>query len=212
MRKSITLLIILLNLATAEAQTSGSTFLFNDFESATLILKDGKQLEIEINYNVVAQKICFINPESQQVNYLSNTQDIDSIYVAERVFAVENNGRKVLEVLSNNPLLYVEYKMNSRTKSAKPAYGSGTETVSLYKENTTREGRNINVREVGKTNNTYYLETEPGNRRMFKTSKQLQKLFPALKEQIREYVKQEKINFSDASEVAKLCKHIISLT
>ena len=57
-----------------------SSFLFGDYQEATVYLKNGRQVRNKMNYNLVSEKFYFIDErDGQQVKILSNVDEVNFI-------------------------------------------------------------------------------------------------------------------------------------
>lgn len=98
-------------------QKDTSSFLFDEFQNAVVIFKDGSQYHEKMNYNILLEKFFFIDRADQTKKILSNPQDVRVIQFGNRVFYME--GDKGIEIIPINPTLYVQYKGNIEKKHLK---------------------------------------------------------------------------------------------
>lgn len=68
------------------AQADTASFLFDKYEDAQVVLRAGGELKSKMNYNIVANKFYFVDPQDKQVKELANPGDILLIKIGERTF------------------------------------------------------------------------------------------------------------------------------
>lgn len=188
----------------------GSPYLFEEFQNAVVIFKDGSQYHEKMNYNLLVNKFFFIDRKDNRVKVLSNPQDVQVIKFGNRTFYIKgNNG---IEILPTNPILYVQYKGNIRKEASKGAYGTKAETTSVR----TYGGTNANNGQrydfdpekliLGSRYNIYWIEYK-GKKKAFKNFKQFLKLYPKQKEELQLFIKENNVDFNDVQQMSRLCIH-----
>lgn len=192
----------------------GSAFLFEDFQDAAIYFKDGAQYHEKMNYNLLVNKFYFIDREDNEIKELSNPQDILIIKFGKRVFYTE--GDSGIEILPTNPVLYVQYKGNIRKEAIKGAYGQPSETTSVRTYGGTYGGRgeryNFDPEKLiaGNRYNIYWIERQ-GKKKIFKSFNQFLKLYPKHKEELKSFIKENRVDFNDVQQISRLCIHAGSL-
>lgn len=112
------------------AQADTASFLFDKYEDAQVVLRAGGELKSKMNYNIVANKFYFVDPQDKQVKELANPGDILLIKIGERTFYPESNGAGI-EMLPTKPVVYVQYKASARKEAPVGAYGTRSETTAV---------------------------------------------------------------------------------
>lgn len=56
------------------AQADTASFLFDKYEDAQVVLRAGGELKSKMNYNIVANKFYFVDPQDKQVKELANPE------------------------------------------------------------------------------------------------------------------------------------------
>lgn len=95
------------------AQDTGDEYLFHRFEYARIFYKNGAIAKADVNYDLTVNKFVYIDPADSLIKEIGEIEKIGAIRTAERSFRMEKG--KALEVLSENPELYVEYRGKKTT-------------------------------------------------------------------------------------------------
>ncbi|TWV13180.1 hypothetical protein FQ707_07115 [Bacteroidaceae bacterium HV4-6-C5C] len=199
----------------ANAQiVNDSPYLFDVFQDAIVFFKDGTQYHEKMNYNLLMSKFYFINSTDSEVKVLSNSQDISAIKFGNRLFYIEKD--KGLEIISTNPILYVQYAGSLRKEASKGGYGQTTETTSIrtyggvYGSQGDRYVLDPEKLILGRRYNIYWIE-RGGKRKSFSTFKQFFKLYPNSKDQLDRFIKENRLDFNNLESISKLCSYADSL-
>lgn len=208
----LSFVLCLLGVSTLWGQKNNSPYLFDEFQDATVYLKDGMHTKGKMNYDLVSEVFCFIDKNGDILN-LAAPEGIAAIEIGKRIFYPEKRGG--FEIISHTPAVYVQYKVKARAESPKGAYGGGTETSSvrsysfLQSNSTTYTLARPDVKIVDRYN-IYWVEKD-GKKKQFKSFKQLLKLYPKQSQQLNEYIKAHNIDFNDPAMIVKLCAYADSL-
>ena len=111
--------------------------------------------------------------------------------------------------------IYVQYKVHIRKQADKGGYGSTSETTAVstfagVNANGVRYDFSMEALVVGKRYQHYWLEKN-GKRKAFKNFKQFVKLYPAHKEVLEKFIKENQLDFDNVEDVKALCIHAESL-
>lgn len=190
-----------------------SPYLFEKFMPADVFFKDGSRYKETMNYNLLTNKFCFLEKTNNQIQEVTNPEDILSVKIDGRVFYQENNC--AIEVLPTHPPLFVQYKVHIRKEADKGGYGSTSETTAVrtyagVNADGTRYDFSTEALIVGKRYQHYWLEKN-GKRKAFKNFKQFLKLYPAHKENLKQFIKDNDLDFDNVNHVKMLCIHAESL-
>ena len=192
-------------------QKDTSSFLFDEFQNAVVIFKDGSQYHEKMNYNILLEKFFFIDRADQTKKILSNPQDVRVIQFGNRVFYME--GDKGIEIIPINPTLYVQYKGNIRKEASKGAYGQASETTyirtygGIYGNGGERFEFDPEKLILGNRYNNYWIERK-GKKKSFKNFKQFIKLYPDKKEEIEKFIENNRIDFNNVEQIKTLCIYV----
>lgn len=232
--KRLLQIIIFLSLCgiTALAQRE-RIFLFENFDDATIYMKNKTVTKSPMNYDANNGKLYFMH--GNDLMELTNLAQIDSIkFVGDRVFAVKNNDivemrhtptctLQILWRIRKNHEGYVGAFGNvSQAPSKKvrlsDGFGMGDVTPASggmvntsYTDNNGQRGGSINE-DVWrmKTENTYIF-TKDGKEHSIKRLSQLYKTFPEHKDQIKAYAKENHLDLSSAEKALALIDYALSL-
>ena len=190
-----------------------SPYLFDKFMPADVFFKDGTRYKETMNYNFLTNKFCFLEKTNNQIQEVTNPEDILSVKIDGRVFYQENN--YAIEVLPTNPPVFVQYKVHIRKEADKGGYGSTSETTAVrtyagVNANGTRYDFSTEALIVGKRYQHYWIEKN-GKRRIFKNFKQFIKLYPDYKVALEQFIEDNQLKIDNVEHVKALCVHAESL-
>lgn len=213
MKKMFLLFCLLDALMQANAQNE-PIYLFDEFVDGVVYLKNYQKSHVKINYDASNLKMVFIN--NAEVLQIDDNSLIDSVVVDKQLF-IPFNGHFAERVEFEQGILLVEWKLVDKYTGKKiGAMGIGN-SGSIEKINTgllyARMQTDDNTQEIRKrtSDNTYYLNFD-GRSVKFKNEKQLIKGFASLKEEIKDFIKSNNIDFTSSSDVKKLSKFILIIT
>jgi len=209
----ITAIVALCNCINTGAQenSDGSTpqYLFPDFTTGTVIMKNGRQQKLAINYNTITEKMVYL----QNNNFFDmiSINTIDTVVIMQSRFVP--SGKVFFEVLYDGPVaFFIQHKGKLLPPPAPAAYG-GTSQVSSSKYLNSVElssGRyNLELPEDFKVQAepVFWLRRDSAMA-SFLGEKQLLKLFPGNDQDIRKFIKQYHIKFDRLSDVVHLARFI----
>ena len=162
------------------AQADTASFLFDKYEDAQVVLRAGGELKSKMNYNIVANKLYFVDPQDKQVKELANQGDILLIKIGERTFYPESNGAGI-EMLPTKPVVYVQYKASARKEAPVGAYGTRSETTAVQSYGSVMSnGQSYQLQGekmiVGNRHHIYWVEKDD-KMKQFRNFKQFAKIY-----------------------------------
>lgn len=186
-------------------------FLFPEFTSGRVTLKTGQGYDVLLNYNIVSEKINFL--QQGKILKLANPNSVDTIFI---------NGRKFIpfekvfyEVLSENPYpLFVQHEAKVKQPPNRDSYGNVPETASVTSLSflgTDVDYYKLADKEVIIENIELYWIRINNSMQSFSEKSQLIKIFPDFKDEIKAYIRKEKIRFGNNDDVKKLVVYCNSL-
>jgi hypothetical protein len=179
-------------------------FLLPEFTEGKIKMKTGKDWETHLNYNLVSQKVTFIR--QGEILDLTNISNVDTVYINGRKFIP--SGNVFYEVLSADPfILYVQHKANVKAAAQSDSYGKIPETASstsLKYFSTSAEFYKLSDQDLVITREDIYWLMINDSLQSFRDTGQLIKLFPGLKDDIRSYVRKNKLKFSNPEDIKRL--------
>jgi hypothetical protein len=187
-------------------------FLFPRFSKGRIAMKAGKEIEVLLNYNVISEKIVFV--DKGKILGIGNPGSVDTVYL---------NGRKLVpvgkvyyELLSAFPVtLFAQYKGTVQQPPKMDPYGRASEsasTTSINKVNVGWEFYLLTDQELVIKKETVYWISINNALQSFRDANQFLKIFPDFKNEIKSYIKQNKTKFVNTDEVLKLtiyCKGLM---
>ena len=141
---------------------------------------------------------------------LSRPEEISMIRFGTRIFLPSVKGG--VEVLSTEPVFYVQYKASIRDKGKIVGYG-GTSSIGGVKSYSLNSSGTAFVSDpmtlvVGQLYNVYYLGKK---QKEIKSMKQFLKYYSKHQETLEKYIKEKNIKFNDALQMLQLVQYAHSL-
>ena len=182
-------------------------YLFKSFSEGNVLLKSNKIQAAVMNYNTVTEKIVF--EQNGQLLDMINLNQIDTIYLQDCRFIPVGNA--FYELIDTSPLpLFIQHKGKLLPPSKQVAYGPASDlAVSTRISSIELSGYNYNLPPPTDYNvevtSIYWLMR---NREMmsFSNVKDLQKLFPENKNEIKKYIKKEHLKLERREDLIKIIK------
>lgn len=185
-----------------------ASYLFEKFETGNILLKSGRVERALLNYNTIDQNIVFMNNDTVMV--LIDLPNVDTIYHQNKKYVPFNN--KIFEVVDADVKLYVSYSSKitglvttaDRGGITKQADSRVSNTVSNTYVN--RNYKNTNVYEL--VRNYWFLS---GKELVgLNNEKQLIRKFQPKTDLIRNFVRDNHIDFKKENDIKKLLQFCIS--
>jgi hypothetical protein len=217
-----TLFIFILSFDLAGQDNKGNPlphFLFPSFKEGIVIMKEGKDFNALLNYNMVEEKM--VTEVNGVYRYSKNPQLIDSIYLENRIFVPI--GDIFYEILSSGLVtFYLQNRSNLTPKGSDVGYGTKSRSVEP-----TQHRRFELTQVIYQYNDVAYIDLPPnveitpasvfwvnkdGNMEKFTTEKQFLKVFPEYETELKEFIKKENIKFKSRDDMIRLgnyCNELI---
>ena len=182
-------------------------YLFPEFTNGDVFFK-GHKSSGQLNYNMLLGEMHFL--ENNQVLTLSNVRDVMVAQIDNRRFYPYNSKEFTEELMAaGNYQLRVRRKGNMAQHSKKGAYGGDTSTSSItsYSSiNSDNRQHSLTVQEkvLISLNYHYYLVGANGKHTLIKNVKTFTKQFPANRQQIEDFVKNQNIRFNNEDDLRAL--------
>lgn len=186
--------------------------LFDDFKDAQIVYKDGSKSQSKLNYNFWLNQFCFLDEKTDMVHLIKGVDKIDYYEIAGKKY--KTDGKKLIEYNTDGFFTEIIYKKNV-TKASQGAYGAPTETASTQSyfpiiEAWKRGEYDISNLRIGKLQVEYKIN-EDGKVYEFDNAKQFQKIYPQYQKEIKKYIKNNSVNFSNIDQVRELKKYVDSI-
>ncbi len=188
-------------------------FLFPQFTTGTIIMKDGKSFTSLLNYNMAEERM--ITELNGTYRVAKNIETFDTIYIQNRKFVPAEKG--FLELLITGPAtFFFEHKCNLTPMGSSVGYGQKSQSVGP-----------TDMRRLEIPGDVVHIELPPNveitpasvcwvrrGDELFKFTgtNQFLKIFPEKADQLKKYIKAEKINFKNREDILKLgtfCNQIL---
>ena len=194
----------------AQEEKSISPFLFEEYKEA-LVFMGGRKLTGKLNLYLPTGEFLYIDEtDHNKEKILARSEEVNLIRFGSRVFIPSDKG--AVEVLSSEPLFYVQYKASIRDKGDVVGYGgtSSLSNVKSYSVNSTGTAyvSNPMTLEVGSIYNIYMIGKK---QKEIKNMKQLLKHYSKHKDLLEKYIDENDIKFDNALQVLQLVKYADSL-
>ena len=218
-KRNITGLILLLFSFSLKINAQSDTtmipeqFLFPEFSMGVLKMKNGEKVILNLNYNVVTEKMVF--KQKDRIYDMVNYSNVDTVFIYQRKFVPV--GKVFYEVLVNAPVsLFVQHKGTIKNPSRPAAYGGTSDVSSSTYISNLRIGNDVfrmdNNQEVLivpkpvswiRKNNEMYAVI---NQRHFR------KIFPDRKNEMREFIRQNNLDLENCDHLIKVVHYYNGLS
>jgi hypothetical protein len=200
------------------SRTSTWPYLFGDFSNAKILDNNGKVQHMTVNLNLLNEEMQYLN--NGEIMQIYPPENVQSITVNHMLFIFAN--KWFLQVVAKGePMLVKRFhgNMNDVVETT-GAYGTQSTVSSTHGMSSIDLGgiNNMNYeylkkgKESGKNfsvETTYYFKL--GNQLVPVSKKQSLKLFPEQKSKIKNYIKQQNIDFKKQSDILKLTEFMNNL-
>ena len=216
MKRTLAIIFLIILVFEVKAQTkpdgSAPQFLFPEFSTGKVRLKNGNNQALELNYNTVSEKMVY-KKESNLYDVV-NTEIIDTVFIKESKFVPA--GHVFLEVLLIAPVsLYIQYQGELIPPGAVAGYG-GTSQVSNTKNltsvNLSMGYYNLKLPDdyTVKLDQIFWIKKD--SLQNYSTERQFLKLFPDKAADLKEFIKKQKIKFDKPADQVRLVERCNELT
>ena len=188
-------------------------YLFPEFQNGRVILKDSKVINCKLNYNFLLDEILFINEYGKQMA-LANPQDVRQVYISNRLFIATSKG--YFEVIEQEPVsLVYKWTCNITDKGKEGALGISTDAPSVYQMNQISfDARtwklDVDKEVVVSVEVIPYLQVK-SKCVLIKGVKDFIKAFSGSNSEIKQYIKQNPVDFRKEADLRRLTKYCNSL-
>ncbi len=187
-------------------------YLFPEFSECNVILKDGQVQTQVMNYNTVTEKMVYME-DGKYYDLLSYVL-IDTIYLQNCKFIPYRN--VFYEVLLSDKFpLFIQHRSNLVQAGKPVGYGQKSQGVTSYylsKHELAPEYINIQIPPdvTVKADPAFWIRIED-EMFDFANKKQFIALFPEKENEIKDFIKKNRIKFDKPDEIINLVKYINSL-
>ncbi len=210
---NIGIIFLFLYLFSIPTELSGQTdpdnpfpqLLFPSFTRGIIKMKSGKTNTASLNYNTVDEEMVFDQKGVYMV--LDKPEEIDTVYMQNRKFVPVE--KAFYEVVVNGPVsLYIQHKSRYAPVGSNTAYGLTSQTLGPTAVSTVRVGnqvRNLELPENVKVSPaTVYWVRRNNEMNKFTTERQFLKIFPDKENEIKEFIKNSRLDLKTREDLIKL--------
>lgn len=182
-------------------------FLFPEFSRGKVSMKTGNNLDLLLNYNIISEKMVFV--QNGKILGLGNSGSVDTIYILDKKLVPV--GKAFFVVLAENPVsIFIQYKGSIQQPPKMDSYGRASEASSTTSVNSLKVGKEFYTLTdqdiVIKKEIVYWIRLN-NSMQSFRDANQLIKIFPDFKNEIRLYIKQNKPKFGNNDDILKLTSY-----
>ncbi|HOU02348.1 MAG: hypothetical protein GT600_13240 [Bacteroidales bacterium] len=194
-----------------EAREPQPQFLFPAFHDSKVLMKTGKVQNLLMNYNSLTETMVYMS--GSDIYDMVNPGQVDTVFIQNRKFIPV--GKAFYEVLKGGDMpLYCQTKSELKPVGRDAGYGSKslTSAITSY-ANISSSGTNYNLKippdYVVDTKLIYWINKTIS----FETERQFLKLFPENAEELKAYIKKNRLKFENQDhviEMVRYCSELIS--
>ena len=200
--------------AQSDPRMNPDQYLYPEFTGGKLLMKKtGRILTLELNFNIVTGKMVFL--QNGQVYDLVQYTDLDTVYMNDKKFVPAGGTFYEVGVLS--PVaLFIEHKGDVKLPPKPGAYGTTSEVSSTTYMNNLQLGSDVyKLKEypnlVIRHEYVYWTGKDLDSLDNFITAKQLRNIYPEISQEIKQYVKKNRVKFDKPDQVTNLIKYCNTL-
>lgn len=180
-------------------------FLFPEFVKSKIKMKKGKDLTLMLNYNLVTEKMIFL--QKDQVFDLINYEGVDTVYLNGGRFVP--NGNVFYEVFPGSHITFFIQHRGSLLSPPKPAPYGGTSEVSsstyLTRINLGQDVYNMKLKgELRVRYDPLYWVKLNNTMFCFTGEKQFLKVFAGNEDKLKLFIKNNKLKFDNHDDMLKI--------
>lgn len=181
---------------------SSIQFLFPEFTSGTVRMKNGSVQQAEMNYNTLAERMIF--KQNGRLMEMTELDKVDTVILQNCRFVPF--GKVFYEVLFNGPVsLFVQNRTDLKSVGRPSAYGTTSQTIGptsvskLYMESNTFEMKVPDGYKI--VPSPFYWIRKDGVMYKFLTERQFLKIFPDKEKEIKTFIDKNKLDIKDRDDL-----------
>jgi hypothetical protein len=201
------------NKISAESIKPELQYVFPDFQSGRVVMKNKSQVKCQLNYSFLHDEVLFINDKGEKMA-LANPEDISEVYIANRLFIPELKG--YYEVIERGTVnLVYKWICNITEKGKEGALGITTDAPSVVQMNRmsfdAREWKlDVDKEAVVSVEVVPYLKIKT-KYIIIKGAKDFYRAIPGKKEEIKLYISQNSVDFRKEADLRRLVEYCNTL-
>lgn len=201
---------------TATAQTQKRIYLFEKYTNGVVLLKNKARVSTSLNYDAANRNMMYIDNGNEMI--LNEAQGVDTVYIGNYKF-IPNGQHGFLEKMPvSNGDIFINWALKKQMIGKKGAYGQVIQgNVEVMDLNMIKGQAGVTNREENVTNvytqqneNEYWL-LRAGKFVKCNNEKSLLKLFPGKEEQIKAYIKEQKLDFRNTQQALDIVDYCLGI-
>jgi hypothetical protein len=205
--------ILLCSVLSAGAQSNNKLvkldhYVMDSFANGVVKQKTGQVTNQVLNYNLITKEMIF--EQGGQYLAIAHPENIDTVFINQRKFVPVENA--FYEYLAGTTYpLFAEYTCKVKEPGAQTGFGKSNTTAAVSMQSLIRDGGAYGLKLPDEfeviPGHSLYIRMD-GKYLKIKNEQQLVKLLPGKKDVIREWVKNNKTNFSRNEDAVLLIQQI----
>ena len=194
------------------AQGNGADLLFPQYQEGIAILKDGTKAKGYYNYSMLRKQIQYLD-DSGNVMTFSNSQEVNVVTIIDRVFENTQKHGFLERVQIGDGYYYIDWDIKLVSTGKSTGYGHLSQSASsnsyvLSEDHTSNSQVNGTMVQYDSGITAFpdcsYFMSVNGQLKRFSSVNSLAKVLGCCKDELKAFVKEEKINFKDPQDVHRM--------
>jgi len=193
-----------------------NVYIFDEFKNGKAVYKNGAVVYAKLNYDPLNQRMLFLSPSDNALLEIVNPSDISYINIEGRMFEQIKGNLFYERINYNNFIFYIQWRYKAVSEGKPSGYGMTSTTSAITSVSViNKEGRaiplNVSEKFNYKPDNFYYIKINNTQKR-FSSPDSLAKLFKAHKEEIKKYIKENKLDFDNSEDIKSAVEYCSQYT
>lgn len=187
-------------------------YLFPEFSSTQVILKGMQSKSTMMNYNIVSERMVYL--QDGQYFDMTNSEMVDTVYIYQKIFVPF--GKTFFEMLQNKPIaFFIQHKGILEEAGVPSGYGGTSKTTAsnyLSNFNQSKMSYNLGIPENSTVtvSNIYWIRKDD-NMLDFQNEKQFLKLYPDKSDLIKTFIKKNRLKFERPDDLIQIVNYSSAL-
>jgi hypothetical protein len=213
-RLKITILLSVFVVHVFAQSAHNAHFLFDEYQQSRVYQSNGRYSNELVNFSFEDNKLYFVDQKDGMQKVVSESLNIVSFWVDDRVFIPSAKGLK--EILHDNGFrLYLYYNIRRQSSKNELLYGGNNAVAAVSTYSDFRGSGLYNFRNMGSEISNIYpsysVIIANANERFFVDRKSFVRIFSSKKRKaVDEYLSRETVNFEQPEMVLELCKQMFN--
>ncbi|WP_291030192.1 MULTISPECIES: hypothetical protein [Dysgonomonas] len=193
-----------------------NVYIFDEFKNGKAVYKNGAVVYAKLNYDPLNQRMLFLSPSDNALLEIVNPSDISYINIEGRMFEQIKGNLFYERINYNNFIFYIQWRYKAVSEGKPSGYGMTSTTSAITSVSViNKEGRaiplNVSEKFNYKPDNFYYIKINNTQKR-FSSPDSLAKLFKVHKEEIKKYIKENKLDFDNPEDIKSAVEYCSQYT